>query len=466
MIRRVHRRWDAGLVAALGLVGFALLYAEPVLITASLIPLTYAVYGAVSGVEAVSLRASRTVEAEQIEPGASVEVTLTVENTGETTLPDCRIVDGVPDELAVTEGSPRACLPLRPGDTATLSYTLVARRGAYQFEKPLVEARSLAGSESVATELTVDGESSLLCATPLGDPPRASATTARAGTVPTDAGGSGLEFYATRQYSPGDPMNRIDWRHVAKTGEFVTIQYRREKATRTAIIVDCRPVARVTGKAGYPTAVSLSAYAGEQLQSTLENAGVETTVVAIGLDDDVAEGLVGADGLAWVDTDAATGAAVDALFRGAQGVADRKPAPLSLSAPARSPGGLRDGQSQVAHADGGATAAADATSATEPHSIERIRSRLSPETDVLLCSPLLDDWPVELAHELAVAGHDPTVVSVDVTDGVSPAKRVAAIHRSLRLRTLGRRGVETVDWPLGESVDYVGVALSRAGDSG
>jgi uncharacterized protein (DUF58 family) len=459
MISRRTNRWDAGLVAALALVGFGLLFADPVLLTAAIVPLAYAVYGAVSRVDSVSLQVSREIDAAAVAPGDPVRVSLTVENTGEAILPDLRIVDGVPGELVVTAGSPRACLPLQPGESTTLSYTVIAKQGSFQFERPLVEARSLAGSQRVATELDVSGAASLLCARPLRDPPAAASTTPRAGAVPIDAGGSGLEFYATRQYSPGDPMNRVDWRHVAKTGEFVTIQYRQEQAARTVIVVDCRPVARVTGTPGYPTAVSLSAYAAERFQQRLEAVGVDTSVAVVGPDDEVAGGLTDADGVAWVDTDAETRATVEALFRGAQQVATREPTAMSLTAPTQSWGRV-SGQTPantVAEADGG-------TNTVSKPSIERLVSRLSPEASVIVCTPLLDNWPVALARELAVRDHALTVVSPNVTAGTSPGKRIGSIHRRLRIRALDRVGTDVVDWGLDQSLAQVGERLASGGE--
>jgi len=467
MNRRETDRWDAALGATLALVGFGLLFAEPVLVTAALIPLVYTVYGAVSDVGTVSLSATRQLDVTGVAPGQPVEVTLTVENTGETTCPALRIVDGVPDELRVTDGSPRTAVPLQPGERVTLRYTVIIRRGAYQFDEPLAEARSLAGSETVLAEVSVSGDDSLLCARPIRDPPPEEATTPRAGTVPTDSGGSGLEFFATRQYTPGDPMNRIDWRTVAKTGEFVTIQYRREQASRTVIVLDCRPVARVTSTPGYPTAVSLSAYAAQELQQTLEAVGVETSVVAVGLDADVGEGLFDADGLAWVESDAA-GPTTEAIFRGAQRVADRPPETLSVTPPSRlwaTPAMGEQSRPAVAQADGGNLTAESRQERAETPPTDRVVSRIEPDAEVLVCSPLLDNWPVELAHDLAVADHETTVISPNVTAGVTTGRRLGAIHRRLRIRTLARSGVRTVDWGVDESLEQLRASLSEVSES-
>jgi hypothetical protein len=62
----------------------------------------------------------------------------------------------------------------------------------------------------------------------------------------------------------------------------------------------------------------------------------------------------------------------------------------------------------------------------------------------VLCTPLLDDWPIALGR--AVAGRDSplVVVSPDVL-GETPGQRIAHVHRKLRLRALDGLG-QTADW--------------------
>ena len=49
-MRRHVKRWSVGLIATLALLGTGLLYADPVLLAAALIPLTYVLYGTLSRV--------------------------------------------------------------------------------------------------------------------------------------------------------------------------------------------------------------------------------------------------------------------------------------------------------------------------------------------------------------------------------------------------------------------------------
>ena len=52
----------------------------------------------------------------------------------------------------------------------------------------------------------------------------------------TDIGGSGVAFQATREYRPGDPRSRIDWNRLAKTGDLSTVDLREERAAAVVIL--------------------------------------------------------------------------------------------------------------------------------------------------------------------------------------------------------------------------------------
>ncbi len=434
MTRTRVERWGVGLVGTLVLTGLGLLFASPVLLTGAIIPLTYVLYGLTSAVPAdAAIGIERSFGRPDPAPGEAVDVTLTVENASESVLSDVRLIDGVPDELAVTDGSPRAALSLSPGEAQTVTYTVVAKRGEYVFDDPTVRLRSLAASEHDSRSVTVRGDTTLTGANTVTDPPVDDATLPRAGTLPTDSGGSGLEFYATRQYQSGDPMNRIDWRHYAKTGEFITIQYRQEQAIRTVLVVDARPVGRVTPLPGYPTGAELSAYAAERLYDALGQAGVDAGVTAVGVGQGDLGGLVGPDGLPWVAPDAGANRKKRArkILREIQEVAAEDATEAETAPPT------------ATAADGGSD-----------RQIRRLLARLPPNAQVVLATPLMDNWPVSFARALAVRGFPQVIVTPDVTGGDTHGQQVTAIQRRLRIRELEGVGATTVSWDLEQPIDY------------
>jgi uncharacterized protein (DUF58 family) len=438
-------RWDVGIGAALFVLAFGLLLAEPVLVAGSVIGLGYALYGSVSRLPGtVELAATREFRMDGTGPGELVDVTVRVENTGESVLPDVRVADGVPEELGVVEGSPRGAFALAPGEVGTIEYTVVLQRGRFEFEAPVVRTRSLAATDRRTREVPADGDRALLCSDTAMPQPASDSTLQYAGTVPTDSGGSGLEFYSTRQYHSGDPMSRIHWHQVAKTGDFVTVQYRHERAARTVVVVDCRPPTRVTPWAGYPTVGSLSAYAAERVYDALQERGVVTSLTAVGLDEELPH-LAGADGLRWNDPGSDDGAAT-ALFRGTHRAATAEPTSLSLRPPSPVTGVATAPTPRPDGGDGQERELSDRT--------ERLLSRLPADAKVVFCSPVLDNWPVEFGRELTVRGYSCTLVSPDGAAGPGYGQRLGAIHRRLRLRALERSGVAVTDWPIDQPVEY------------
>ena len=469
MSRQQVQRWSVGLVATLALAATGLLYANATLLVATVIPLSYVLYGTLSRLPAESsLAVERRIEPAAPGPGDHVEVTLTVTNDGESVLPDVRLVDSVPDELVVTEGQPRLCGALSPGETRTTSYTVVAKRGSYTFERPVARLRSLAGTDRLTLPVDVTGDESLTCVSTVESVPRHRQTTAHTGTVPTDSGGSGLEFHSTREYRQGDPVGRIDWHHVAKTGEVTTVQYREEKTSKTVLMLDARPVNRVTPQPGHPTAVDRCAYAGERLYEVLTGSGVQTTVVATGLDsgasDDRVNSLLGPDGLAWAGPDQRTVPATAVFDAVAHAGSD--PTGRHTPVPPRTATGeavrAEGEQTESAHGHGStprnerrhpSSGKSPTTARTDGgDELNRLLARVPSDARVVLCSPLLDNWPVELGRSLSDSGYELLVVSPDpVSRGdevreTGLGQRVTAVHRTLRLRELERTGATTVDW--------------------
>lgn len=446
--RRRVRPWTVGLPATLALVLLGVAYANGTLLAAAAIPLAYLAYGTISGLpESPSLTARRTVDAAAPAPGESVSVTLSVTNAGDRTLTDCRVVDGVPEPLAVTDGRPRLARSLGPGETATTTYAVESKRGTFDFEDPAVRVRSLSGSTTVTGRIPVSGDRELAATTAVREPPGRGTPLPRAGRRAADEAGPGREFYATRTYRPADPIRRVDWRHLAKTGELVTVQYRREQTTRTALVVDGSPKGRVAPRAGAPTGTALSGYAAERLYEALRRTDTVTTVAVARGETTVPDGLIGPDGLAWVDsTDRRGRAAARGLFRALQRTPDEPPGPgnagETADAATRDPGRIR-------------------AEANYDPEIRAVLDRLPATAQVIVCTPLVDDWPVELAEALCGRGYATVVVSPDVTTGSTPGQRLAAVRRRLRADAIEREGGAVIDWtPDGPIDGAIGAALA------
>lgn len=450
------RRWDVALAATAALIGTGVVTVRPVLVVAGAVPMLFVVVGALSTVPEVdSLVVDRSLSASTPAPGDRVEVTLTVRNTGESAMTDVRIVDGVPGSLAVTDGSPRASLALRPGDESSLSYTVVARRGDHAFRTPVLRVRSLPATVRRTETVTPTGASALTCRLLVDEVPLRDETTGQVGSLATETPGVGLEFFATRQYRRGDAARRIDWRQFAKSRTLTTVQYREQRAAQVVLVVDGRDPVSQRRAPGHPDGAELVSYAADRAFTALRGAGHHVGVLAVGLDPDDVDTVLPSDsfGIPWVEpgaTPEVTARVRSVLQATADAHPDRRPRDATSGRPSDGPDVRSRESSPVAggadtsaspRADGGRRGGSDPTD-----DAVAVLDRLTANTQVLLLSPLVDDEVVDLGRRLRAGGYRLTVVSPDVTDAETTGQSVERTRRALRLRELRRVGASTVDW--------------------
>jgi uncharacterized protein (DUF58 family) len=408
-----------------GLVAAGVAAGTPALLLAALVPLAFVVQGAMSSLAPLDdrVRVEREVRPETPLPGQPVEVTLRVTNVGESALPDLRVVDGVPQELGVSDGDARAGDALRSGETLTATYTLTANRGRYAFRPARLRAGTVSGTAVAETAVEADGTAEFECRVTVDDVPLRRRTSAFSGSRATDTGGSGVEFHATRDYRQGDPVNRIDWRRYAKTGALSTVEYREQRAARVAVLIDGRDPAHVAAGAALPTGATLSAYAATLAVGVLRDDGHHVGVGALG-----PEHPITGRHPAWVSAD-------------------------SEGFPAHA----------AAVCNAAATGPGDAVSATTvladggDGDLERLLGHLPTTAQVLLCTPALDDAMSAAVESVRARGHETTVLSPDVAGG-SVGGRVVALERGQRLDRMRRLGATVVDWDRDEQLP---LALAR-----
>lgn len=407
--------WQVVGAAALAAVGTAALVGSPGLLLAVVVGVGLLAYRQLSGVETPSLAVSRSVETLEPEPEAVVSVETTVRNVGESTLPDCRLVDRVPPELSVVDGAPRLATMLRPGESCTITYDLQAQRGAHEFDGVYAVVSDLAGT--VEDEYEFDAGTVIQCSPQL-QPIRStllrSMTTPYAGRLATDQPGEGLEFHATREYRPGDALRRIDWNQYAATGDLATLQFRTERAAAVVVLADVRPSSYVRAGPDDAHAADRCVEAASRLFVTLLDGDHRAGIATLGPD-------------YWLAPDAGT----DHRHRATEALGT-EPA-LSPTRPEGTfPVRLR---------------------------LRWLRRRLPDDAQVILCSPLLDWSAQTVVQMLESHGHEVTVVSPDPTGTDTSGERVVRLERRNRIGDVHRLGAPVVDWPAEESLD---IALARA----
>ena len=407
-----HRvtRWNGGVAAAVVLAAVGAGTGTAALFVAAAVPLAYVVYGASATVPAIeeTVVASREISPSTVPPGRPVEVTLTVRNTSGRVIPDVRVVDRVPDPLRVLDGTPRGAAALRPGETMTVTYRVLAKRGDFEFGAPRVRVRSLAASAIATAGVVPGGDERLSCRLDADIPPLAEQGSGYVGQLATDRPGEGVEFHSTREYVPGDPTARIDWRHYAKRDELATVNYRENRAADVVLVVDARPSSRVVAGPGHPSGVELSAYAATRALFELSRAG-----------HDVGVALLGVGGDTWLAPDS--------------------------------------GHHHRAHARAAIRRAADVAAVDDrsddvedPASLARtVVESARPDTQVLLFSPLLDDGPIAALDVWSATGMACGTVVPDVLADNTVSGQLVGIRRYERLARCQRAGIRTVDWRRG-----------------
>lgn len=452
-------RWAVVLAVALVAVGLGVATQSRLLLVSAVVPLAFAVYGRLSTAPAPELSARRSFDSGSPTVGERVQVTVTVRNRG-AGLRDCRVVDTVPASLAVVSGTPATAVRLRPGEEASFSYTVRARRGDREFGPLRAVGVDASGAAATGTELSA--ESRLRCrasgVAEVGDAPSTSG-----GSAATDSRGGGVEFHAVREYHPSDPLNRVDWRRFARTGELSTVEFREDRAATVAVVVDAAAATFRRPGPDAPAAVEYALYAAEgAFEALLER----DARVALAFYPDAPAALDAGSG---VDHRTLGRRALDAYGPGA--TTDPGEVPVALGDAGR-PERRRRGataserdQSRMAEqptgqpaADGGRSTQAasqhgpDEAAGTD--SVTALRAGLPSGARVLFCSPLLDDGAVDLVRELRADEHDVRVLAPD-PETETAAARLAGFERSERVARLRGAGVAVVNWddgPLREAL--------------
>jgi uncharacterized repeat protein (TIGR01451 family) len=351
-----------------------------------------------------SLTLTRTLSDDAVAPGDEVTVTVTVRNDGDRTLTDCRLLDGVPAGLTVVEGSPRFATALRPGKTATIEYTVEVVPGTHRFERALAVTSDPLGATEQVEAVAVDGDGELTAGF---DPEQATAealasqVSVHAGVVEGDASGAGVEFDTVRAYRRGDPPGRIDWRQRAKTGELSTVEFREPRQPRVLLLVDARPAAYVAAPGGELPGPRHSALAAATFGAGLLAAGVPVGLATVGTD-------------CWLP-----------------------------------PAGGTEQRLQLREMLAGA-GAVPWTPPTDSRGVdvalETLDARLSPDTQLVVFTPLADEGSVALCRQLDASGHAVTVVSPDCTATATVSDAYGRLTRWDRCLELRSAGITVHDW--------------------
>jgi uncharacterized repeat protein (TIGR01451 family) len=454
-----------------------------------------AAYARVWDAPSPTLSVERAVSETDPRPGERVEVTLSVRNRGDRLLPDVRVCDDVPAGVRVVDGTPRHTTALRPGKTATISYTVEAVRGEHAFDSLAVVTRDISAASRRVARLPTES-ATVTCRPPFGEQSVSLGDLATLLSGQTDVAetGSGVSFHSLREHRRGDPLGSLDWGHLAKTGEFATRRYDEPRTVRVAVLVDARAAAYVTADDRHRRpAVDVCACAAGALVAGLLDDGALVGLGALGPrpcwvpagngrdhrerlvrtltsheafgwepPEPVTVGAHSADGDPSQRAAAPTARVVRSAAASEDGGVTMADAPTGGHTVAVSDGGsaVVDGESGVVDSEsaggGDGTAGSDGSASTDQHDVDPaetakallddVGTRLPTDAQVVFCTPLADDAAAAVARQLRARGHDVLVASPDVTGEDTPCRRLASVERRLRLDGLRRDGVAVHEW--------------------
>ena len=215
-----------------------------------IVGLTFISFLAINGwVEGHSdLEIKRDVSAVNVYKGDDINVVLTVTNKSYRRTQQLEVFDNVPHEMKMRKGINLMRMNLGPGQTATIRYTVrCPLRGHYTIGPTSIRYRNtfnlFVSETSVGdrSDITVfpqvrDVEDALI---------RSDVPKMYTGATTLKTPGQGMEFYALREYFPGDSFRSINWKAFARTGELMVNEKTRDAVTDVFIILDTRDVARI-----------------------------------------------------------------------------------------------------------------------------------------------------------------------------------------------------------------------------
>lgn len=396
-------RWFGIGALALGIAGIGVITTQPSLVLIAAIGGWYALYARIGRVRDPSLRLTRDVSESTGHPGDEITVTVRIENLGSRPIADLRVVDGVPDTVAVVDGTPRHATALAPGTEAQFRYTIEARRGYHRFDPTTVVLRDIAGSTErvyradVPSELHVQPDP-----TPLPPLTLRELTRSVTGRVETRRAGPGVEFHSTREYRPGDPRSQIDWNRLARTGELTTVEFRQERAATVVVIVDVRSEAFVSRPGGRSPAAADGLDAAVRIFFSLLDVGDRVGLATLGPDPLWLPPGLGVDHRSTAQL----------LFGSHPALAPRPPSERIAVTRAR----------------------------------RSIRRHLPSEAQVVFVSPLADGSAERFAVGLEARGHPVTILSPDPSGFDTDGNLLRSLERHLRVGRLRDRGIRVVEW--------------------
>ncbi len=418
-----------------GLLVIALLSQDGSLAALTLPFLAYLWIGVLQAPGEVKLSASRNIEMESMTACAPIDVRVSLINQSDG-LANLFFEDAALANTSLIRGHLSQRLALPAGQSAALGYTIRAGRGVYEWNSLHIIASDPLGLFQVdldlpaADRIVVQPELKKLH--PIALRPRS--TVHLAGSLPARLAGSGTDFWGVREYRPGDPLRRLNWRMTARLPDrLFSKEFEQNEIMEVNLILDASTPALNTGAApnyGASPNSGASPISGEGAPPGYESLFEHSIQAALSLAEVILRGgnrvglLVFGNRMIYLYP----GYGKRQLNKISQGLARAAPnSELSLS-------GLR-----------------------------YLPAQLFPSRSMLLIISPLDEDDLEAFTRLSAYGYQILLVSPDPIDyavrvnGLDQREalpvRMARLERRLQLERLLRLGIQVIDWQVSRSLD-------------
>lgn len=406
-------RWNGAVAFAFCASAVGVYFNRPGLVLVSIVGIGFAAYPYVTGAPPTEFGIERRIDATSPERGSSVTVTVRVTNESERYAPSVQLVDGVPELLTVTSGTPRHATALASGESTQFSYEVVAKHGTHRFRPITVFTGDASGGSEI--ELRASSDAEIVCLPRVDDAPIPDRLVG-AGRATAAAAGDGVEFHRTRAYRHGDPPSRIDWRRFARTGELSTVEYREDRVASVVLCLDVRRAAYCRSNDGEPHAVAYGLAAAKSMATALQQRDHRVGLAVVG------------PAFRWIapNTRGEARSALDETFGGSFLLSSQPP---------------------------------EEDTENVGEQLTTLATKLTPRDQLVAVTPLGDSEISDGVERLRRRCKAALVVSPDVTTDATTGGTVSRLQRDNRIAALEGSNVPVADWnperPLDEALRRV-----------
>ncbi len=192
--------------------------------------------------EALRLNATRVLQATRSGGATTITVRVTLRHEGRQMV-SLRLADPLQPGMKITRGDLRQWVALEGREVTQFEYDFESERGSFRWQ--VLQAVAGDSFGLFESELAVAAPADIQVQPRINQVrpflPRPDSTLHSPGSVLAHRGGSGTDFWGVREYHPGDPMRRLDWRLMARhPRQFFSKEFEQEESADIGLILDAR----------------------------------------------------------------------------------------------------------------------------------------------------------------------------------------------------------------------------------